>query len=279
MKDAKIIQFTGEPSYFKQATTTLKKLTDAESELKRAQVKVDQALQTAQSKLRPLIAQAKRDNRYDQLKSKLTDELTASNNTSTRLQDLGFDHKGAKMNTLKQQMNYHARQYHALRRLLVADAAGNRDAEYDALVKEFYGIGQTRKPKDIPKVKALAKKMEAFVRKYPQDSGDISYKLKSLKGHLEWLQSIVGTARETEKKFAPLVTKLRGEIKQYNTWLKQITPEAKKALQGGDDKTFKRLQNQASKKHREIMKQIRTMPNLWHVANKLYTSVYDPHLK
>lgn len=278
MKDAKIIQFTGEPFYFKQAETALKKLIEADNELQRARVKAYVALAKAKATLRPLIDKArKEEGRYDQLKTKLENTLTGSN-SSLNTQELGFDHRRNKM-SLKQQMAYHARQYHALRRLLVVDEAGNRDAEYNALVKEYYGIGQTRNPGDIPKVKALAKKMGAFVKKYPNESGDISYKLKSLSGHLEWLQSIVGTAKEMEKKFAPLVTKLRGEIKQYNTWLKQVTPEAKKALQGGDDKTFKRIQNQASKKHREIMKQIRTMPNLWHVANKLYTSVYDPYLK
>lgn len=279
MKDARILKFTGEPTYFKQATTVLKKLSEAEAEVKRAQVKADQAWQTAQAKLRPLIAQARRENRYDQLKSKLNHALIVNNDTSTDLQALGFDHQGVKMNTLKQQMNYHARQYHTLRRLLVADAAGNRDAEYNALVKEYYGIGQTRNPKEIPKVKALMKKMGAFVKKYPKESGDISYKLKSLSEHLGWLQSIIGTAKETEKKFAPLVTKLRGEIKQYNDWLRQITPEAEKALQSGDQTTWKRYQGQAQRKYRAIMKQIRTMPNLWHVANKLYTSVSDPYLK
>lgn len=278
MKDAKILQFTGEPSYFKQAETALKNLIEADNELQRARVKADVALAKAKIALRPLIDKAKKeDGRYDQLKTKLENTLTAGN-SNLKTSELGFDHRRNGMN-LKQQMNYHARQYHALKRLLVADAAGNRDAEYNALVKEYYTVNNTRNPKDIPKVEKMVKKLNAFVKKYPQESGDISFKLKSLMGHLEWLKSIVDVEKEAQKKFGPLVKKLEGEIKQYNTWLKQITPEAKKALQGGDDKTFKRIQNQASKRHREIMKQIKTMPNLWHVTNKLYTSVYDPYLK
>lgn len=170
MKDAKILEFTGEPPYFKQAETALKKLIEAEKELQRATVKADMALAKAKTTLRPLIDKAKKEgDRYERLKTKLEDTITGSN-SNLKTQQLGFDRKGNKMN-LQQQMNYHARQYHRMKRMLALDAAPSYLQSLRKYAEELSRVATKihQMPDKLDYYDSLYSKAAPLLKKYKED--------------------------------------------------------------------------------------------------------------